>query len=1249
MYNYLGVIRKSTAIDHCISCNFFDDSNQNLIISKNNRLEFYSLINETLSPNKFINIYGKIKILLNVPANDPNNKSKENIFVLSSDLDFCLFTFNKKNNSIDALIKGNIKEDLGQIQDNILFTLDSNKNYILINAYKNIFRIICVNNELRLNEKFKDYMIRFQYDEIFFITGFPNKFSDEKDNNDDKNILTFALVKSELSEDNDMNFFEHFSEDNNVGNNNIKIKKDFYLETFQIKLEPESFGLQPFLYKPNITHKSLNVNSTRRKYLNKKNTSEKIPDYNIKKETSKNETNEENKNLIVSYNQDKLYGSVFHWEIGLKENNEIHLMITNSHGFIYVFLKKNFIVFKHNQNSKIFDYYLYEYSSCILNVSSIIIENLKFVNYTIVDEALQHYLLIDEKGNLFSFMYKYEDAYTPCRYQLIQSINYTSCMALFHKNILFIGSKLCNSQLYKINFDNKITLELLQEYESLSPITDFTLINNSKEENGIDILTISGVDNFCSIKNIKKGSSVLFSGDIEIKNIINVFEIFIDNKYSFVISTLMNSFIIDYDKKNISLHNSINFNKEIINFAVNLTNNFILFVTNLSIIIYRIEKSKEIIIENYKFNNSKPLIIKHNKKCNSLFIYANDKKLYRYLINKENGKIINTEIILINVDISAFDVCEYFLLFTTWDSRNLNIFSFDKKNNLLYDIDSLLDYEQISSIQIIKKSKSCLYIFLSLSTGKLIFIKFEKSNENKINKDNFILKRKYNLCLENFKIKKIKLNNQKCLFINSISSSLIHFNNSNDNLVISNINVNFCKNLIVLNNEKNNYLFIFDNKISFGSFLNQQSQNIHPLSQGKSVNKISIVSIENNFYNKENKSNKLILTLQEIKTEKNIIKTAFVISDINLKQISKYNFEYDNEQSFTFTEIFFKNNLNKYYVIGTGISEDGKTEPTIGHLYLLEINLSTGFSIKKLQELEITGGVYKIASCGHILYVGIKNTLNIFSVNKNSHENFYEFKSLKKFSDFTSINEIYILPNSNDNKNIHEILICDLYKTLALFNYDVENDKLNEVCRDYNLSWIFGLIECRKNFFYYSDINDNIITLEKVNHSKDNKEKYKLEHKAYFNYGERINSLMSTEINNKDLAMLAINKEIKNENQNLNDINSNVNVVYFATLEGSVGYIIQLNKETFEYLYKLQEVLVKKIFNNGGFNYKRWRSYKDGFIYKDAKGYVEGEIIKEFLNYDDDFKKIIMKEMNYPWKKELQEVVHIIEILSKFC
>ena len=199
---------------------------------------------------------------------------------------------------------------------------------------------------------------------------------------------------------------------------------------------------------------------------------------------------------------------------------------------------------------------------------------------------------------------------------------------------------------------------MLEEYESLSPISNMALINNTQEENGIEILTVSGVGKNCGIKNIKKGTTILFSGDIEIKNIIKVFKININNINvgykksnknknninicSFIITTTMKSFIINYDYKYkiISLNKSINFQKnEQVKYAKNIKD-LILIVTNLNIFIYKNDYTLILstqypinqinINNNIKQSTSLPLIIKFNKNLNSLFIYYNNNVLLKY-------------------------------------------------------------------------------------------------------------------------------------------------------------------------------------------------------------------------------------------------------------------------------------------------------------------------------------------------------------------------------------------------------------------------------------------------------------------------------------------------------------------------------------------------------------------------------------------------------------------------------------------
>ena len=69
---------------------------------------------------------------------------------------------------------------------------------------------------------------------------------------------------------------------------------------------------------------------------------------------------------------------------------------------------------------------------------------------------------------------------------------------------------------------------------------------------------------------------------------------------------------------------------------------------------------------------------------------------------------------------------------------------------------------------------------------------------------------------------------------------------------------------------------------------------------------------------------------------------------------------------------------------------------------------------------------------------------------------------------------------------------------------------------------------------------------------------------------------------------------------------------------------------------------------NGGFDYNKWRAYKDGFVSEESTGFVEGSILSEFLNFDDNYRKEFLKEINYPWKKNIGDIINIIEALLKY-
>ena len=1305
MYNYIANISKSTAVTHCLSCKFFSQEKLNLILSKNDIIEFYDLTKEGLVKNNFINIFGKIEILLNIPSHEKNKK--DNLFILSEDLDFALLSFNNNSNNIDTILSGSVHEEIGRKQDGVFYSLDLMKNFLIISAFKNIFKLICVNNEMRIVEKYHDFTIKYQYEDIIFLAPFSLNYV-FKDNIEKhyKNILTFAVIKTDII-DNTNNATTDTSSN--------ELPQEISFETFQILVDANEYKHYSYLWKNDLLN-TISIDT---------------------KDNTKNDNaySAEDINLLQ--------------KIDLSENPTVSLMITHPDGLIILFFSNYVQYYKYDQKKK---------KLLPKKDKKISYEERKFTTYTLIDEKNYKYFVIDEYGNLFLLVlilpFSEEKNKSDLIFQFLGEINYSTCLAYLDNNYLFVGSNKANSQLVKIEKNENNFINVIENFDTLAPISNLTLVNkNIENENHVELITISGIEKNCCVNMIKKGIPAIFDDEIEIKNIKNVFKVNLNknnnNIITFIITTINNSIILDYDQNSnkLSLNKQIKLNKnDKILFAKTIYNNtLLLMISNLSIFIYKIndngniEQTQDKTLDNMK--QVRPLLIKYNEKLNSLFVYFNNKQFLVFKIDI-TGKICSKETLIDNINMSSFGVCKYFIIYSEWDKNNLNIFTINtKKIETMNIVESSKDFAQITNIEIIKK-EGLRFVLLSLSNGKLLYFKlkeqFRNYNYYDFTENDFIFKRKFNLTNENYTIRKIQIKDntdRKYLFLDISTPCLAFFNK--ESIVLINLSIKLCKDIIQL--DKNKYLFIYNNKIVFGSLSNVQRQNITSKLYGKQLYNIETISFYNynlNITNDIHKGNDIntlkeknkqkisnyLLIIEEEKIDKNTTKTSLVLSDVYLKEISRYNFQNENEICTSFSEIEKWNDLDtKLIVAGTGISEYPNEEPCIGYIYLIEIDHKNNYVMKKIKEIQTKGGIYRIKALKNIIYASIGNTLFIYKIINNYETKklteSYEIKLIRKCSFFTLINDIYLYdfnPKSDDNlsqiksysndnnelnltmsinksakkknviqmeeeedeftnkinenseneqdeikseenkskneEDIQYIIISDLYRSIVLYSYDANNDKLNEICQDYNLTWVYSISQYKNNSLFISDIDGNIISLEKNIHPKSDQENFKFERRAYFNLSERINSMVMTTVKNQKLFLLSCdnNKYDIVPEENIDDnIPEEVKVTYYGTMEGSIGIIISLKKDVFDFLKGLECAIVKRMKNFGSFDYDKWRSFKDGFNIKKSTGFVEGNIVEDFLNYDDALKNEIIRQVNFPWDKSLSDVVNIIETLAK--
>jgi hypothetical protein len=766
MYNYIGILNKSSAVTKAVTCNFLNRDKPNLILAKGNIIEIYNINNEGLESTPYLNVYGKIILLEKIPAEigsssttTSSSSSGDNLFLLTEDLDFAIISYNKSRNEIVNIDKGSVKEDIGKRQDKIHAVFEANFEYVVISAYRNIFKVVFLKNR----NKNEDFSIRYEYEDLILLFPFYNEEFSERSTS--SNIFAQQPPVSETSLNPIIPKFTVIKKDQ--GNTSRVTNLNITQEKSQNFNKNSQFSQQLFgIIKVNNLYNTTNNSESK----------------SVKLETFNFNTNKQEVNKEVTQGLD------------LSSNPTCSLVISPKVGGIVIFF------------SNCLKYYSYNNSSDQMSMSMSIASKLKeretkvysdrkFTTYCEIDKF--RYLVVDEFGNLFLLAFKIKNdmnnnfnnnlnniqqnnphaqsnSYSII-FQFLGEVNYASTITYLDNNYIFIGSEKANSQLLKItktptNNVKRPFLALVEEYENLAPISDFSILNSQSEEGNTEILCVSGDDKSCSLKTIRKGTSINSEAEITLSGVISLFSVIfrnknenqdrmlIDTEYEnnssdknslIFLNYIDHTRILKLDFTSYSISNYFHDNlslifKEKSLYAENFIfdNNYILHVSENYITCY--DESLEIIFQ--QITRVSPVLLKFKKKKGMLYIYNKNNILLRHdifkLINisKEaknnlttsssqcNVDEVEPEFLLYEVLISSFNISDDLMIFSQWNINKLFIFSLKtRKTQVLCEFD---DQVFCSSIAFLKY-EGIKFLLAALSNGKLLYYKIKsKSTTN---------------------------------------------------------------------------------------------------------------------------------------------------------------------------------------------------------------------------------------------------------------------------------------------------------------------------------------------------------------------------------------------------------------------------------------------------------------------------------------------------------------------------------------
>ena len=242
---------------------------------------------------------------------------------------------------------------------------------------------------------------------------------------------------------------------------------------------------------------------------------------------------------------------------------------------------------------------------------------------------------------------------------------------------------------------------------------------------------------------------------------------------------------------------------------------------------------------------------------------------------------------------------------------------------------------------------------------------------------------------------------------------------------------------------------------------------------------------------------------------------------------------------------------------------------------------------------------------------------------------------------------LYLKTQSYNQSDI--ILVGDVLRSITLLQISSETGKLIEIARDYDCNYMrcIEILGNSNEYFFGCDDNGNLFTLKRlfdnnipttVTTTIENNNK--LELFGEFHLGDCINVIHNGMIGTQVQTQTQSDEQSQFRHEMSEDhtiapiINSITGMPYhnttyiFGTVNGSIGTILMLNEEIYQFYNSLENAIKSIIQSIGGLSHNDWRSFDNGRRVGPQKNFIDGDLIETFLDLTIDYQQIIVKQLN---------------------
>lgn len=674
------------------------------------------------------------------------------------------------------------------------------------------------------------------------------------------------------------------------------------------------------------------------------------------------------------------------------------------------------------------------------------------------------------------------------RFELLGETSIADNITYIDNGVVFIGSKLGDSQLLKLTDtpnENGFYVNIIETYTNLGPILDMIVVNIEKQGQG-QIITCSGGHKNGSLRIIKSGIGINENAIIDLPGVKAIWPLRLTA--SLLDDHLLVSFF-DYTKI-LSFENEEFEDIEVENFdltkqtlyAANVSRDLVLQITTSSIRLIKLNRqsSSQLVQEWSSHSGNISLACANQKEI----LIASRNVLFYFLIESEKFELISS--ISLENEVACLDLCEEKKDFNLcavglWGDFSIRVLSLP---NLAQVLSENTKCEVIPRSILIDYLDDVAYLFCSFGDGSVISYVIVSSSPVALNEC-----RKVVLGTQPVILKKFIANDAKNIFACSDRPSVI--SSANQKLVYSSVNLKQVDYMCQFNSTMYSdcLILLSTGTMRIGTMDNIQKLHIRSLHLNETVRRLCHQAESKTFglitcrLDSTNQSVNTLCANQFVAKHGSLVplvhnadtfskSTDFSTGFVDLQNINSFlildqnTFEclysvrlQPNEFGLSIISMRFD---DSYYVIGCAQMNEDEPEPKQGRLVIFKLSDN---KLCYISELSTKGAPYCMTSLNNRLIVGISNQLKM-----------YEFKD----------GQLELLASYSDNVFITHlqcknefIITCDIMKSCSVLTYREDTNNLELVAKDFTPIWLSSVEIVDDDNFIMCDCFNNIITLGK--------------------------------------------------------------------------------------------------------------------------------------------------------------------------